>query len=297
MAEAIASVAFVGLGRMGSGMAGNILKAGFPLTVHNRTAAKMQPFIDAGAVAAGSPREAAAGADVVLTSLMDDRSVLDTVTGEQGLLAGLKPGGIHIGVTTVSPSLATQMAELHAAHGSHYVAGPVGGRPDVAAAGQLRTFVAGDPAVIARCAPLFDAYCGSVLNVGEKHQVANSMKLAVNYMGVSVIQLMSEVFTFGEKSGIDPQHLKLLMATMFPQPQLQAYAERILARDFDNVGFALTGGLKDVELMLQASGDIQVAFSSASVVREKLLAAIAHGMGDKDWSAIYEITRMNAGLD
>jgi len=277
-------------------MARNILKAGFNLTVYNRTAAKMRPLIDAGAAAASSPREAAAAADVVLTSLMDDQSVLDTVVGEQGVLAGLKPGGIHIGTTTVSPGHAEHMAELHEAHGTHYVAGPVVGRPDAAEAGQLRTFIAGDPEVIANCDRLLHAYCQMVVNVGEKHQVANSLKLAVNYMGVSLIELMGEVYAFGEKSGIDPQHLKLLMATMFPQPQLQEYAERIRTRDFDDVGFALTAGLKDVELMLQASTDTRVALPYASVIREKLLAAIAHGMGQRDWSAIYEITRMNAGL-
>jgi 3-hydroxyisobutyrate dehydrogenase-like beta-hydroxyacid dehydrogenase len=297
MAEEIKSVGFIGLGRMGSGMAHNILKAGFRLTVYNRTAAKMQPLVDAGAAGAGSPREAAAGADLVVTSLMDDQSVLDTVTGEQGVLAGLEPGGIHIGTTTVSPGHAAHMAELHAAHGSHYVAAPVVGRPDVAEAGQLRTFVAGDPGVIAKCDGLLRSYCQMVVNVGEKQQVANSLKLAVNYMGVSLIELMGQVYAFGEKSGIDAQHLKLLMATMFPQPQLQEYAQRILARDFDDAGFALTGGLKDVELMLQASTDTRVALPYASVVREKFLAAIAHGMGDRDWAAIYEITRMNAGLE
>ncbi len=297
MAEAVENVAFIGLGRMGTGMARNILKAGFRLTVYNRTAAKMQPLVDEGAVGASSPREAVAAADAVITSLMDDQSVLDLVTGEQGLMAGLKAGGIHIGTTTVSPGHAAHLADLHAAHGSHYVAAPVVGRPDVAEAGQLRTFVAGDPEAIARCDSLFRAYCQMVVNVGEKQQVASSLKLAVNYMGVSLIELMGQVYAFGEKSGIDSQHLKLVMATMFPQPQLQEYAERIRTRDFDEVGFALAGGLKDVELMLQASTDTRVALPYASVIRDKYLTAIAHGMGDRDWSAIYEVTRMNAGLD
>ena len=153
----------------------------------------MQPLIDAGSAGAGSPKEAAAGADAVVTSLMDDRSVLDVVTGEQGVLAGLKPGAVHIGTTTVSPGHAAHVAELHAAHGSYYVAGPVVGRPDVAGAGQLRTFVAGDPAEIARGDSLLHAYCQMVVNVGEKHQVANSLKLAVNYMGVSLIELVGQV--------------------------------------------------------------------------------------------------------
>jgi 3-hydroxyisobutyrate dehydrogenase-like beta-hydroxyacid dehydrogenase len=134
------SVACIGLGRMGSGIAGNIQKRGFPLTVYNRSAEKTAPFVSAGAVAVGTPREAAAAAEIVVTNLMDDASVLDTVTGADGVLAGMRPGSIHIGTTTISPNLSARLAAMHAAHGSHYIAGPVAGRPDAAAAGKLITF-------------------------------------------------------------------------------------------------------------------------------------------------------------
>jgi 3-hydroxyisobutyrate dehydrogenase-like beta-hydroxyacid dehydrogenase len=296
MSEEIRRVGFIGLGRMGSAMARNLLKTGFDLSVYNRTAAKMRPLVDEGATGAGSRREASTGADVVLTCLMDDRSVLESVTGEQGLLAGLRRGAIHAGTTTVSPRCARQLAELHAAHGSHYVAAPVVGRPDAAEAAQLLTFAAGDEDVIARCEPLFRAYSQAAIRVAAEHAVANSLKIAVNYMGASMLELMGEVYAFGEKSGIESRFVDLLMKTMFGHPALHAYAERIRTRNFDDVGFELTGGLKDVELMLQASSDTRVAFPYASIIRDKLLAAIAHGMGGKDWSASYEITRMNAGL-
>src|SRR5512140_166020 len=134
-------VGFIGLGRMGAAIAHRLLQAGFALTVYNRTAAKLEPLIKAGAAGARSPREAAAGAGVLLTSLMDDQSVLDMVTGDDGMLAGLARGAIHIGTSTVSPGCATRLAELHAAHGSTYIAAPVLGRPDAAEAGQLQTFV------------------------------------------------------------------------------------------------------------------------------------------------------------
>jgi 3-hydroxyisobutyrate dehydrogenase-like beta-hydroxyacid dehydrogenase len=297
MAEEIRRVGFIGLGRMGSAIAGNILKAGFQLTVYNRTAEKMKALIAEGAAAASSPREAAAGADAVLTCLMDDASVLDNVTGENGLLAGLKPGAVHIGTTTVSPRCAAQLADLHAAHGSHYVAAPLVGRPDVAARGQLLTFVAGDPEVIAKCTPVFQAYTLGVTNVGNEPRLANSLKLALNYVGISLIELMGQVYAFGEKSGIDVQFLNQMLHTMVGPPALREYADRIRDRNFDDVGFDLLSGLKDVELMLQASTDTRVALSYASIIREKFLAAIAHGMGGKDWSAIYEVTRMNAGLE
>ncbi len=297
MAETIERVSVIGLGRMGTGMARNILKAGFPLTVYNRTPAKMQPLIDQGATGAPSARAAAATADVVLTSLMDDQSVLDAVSGEHGVLAGLKAGAVHIGTTTVSPSCATRLAELHAAHGSHYVAAPVAGRPDAAEAGQLLTFVAGDPAVIARCARLFEAYSQRQIDLGTEHRKANSMKLVFNYAIVSLVELMGQMYAFAERSGIDLQIVNLLLAGMLAPPGLKDYASRIRNREFEPAGFELVAGLKDVNLILQASTETRVALPYAGIVRDKLLEALAHGMAHKDWSAVYEITRLNAGLE
>src|SRR5262249_55627108 len=140
MAAAIERVACIGLGRMGAGIARNIQKAGFPLVVYNRTAGKAELLVRAGARLAGSAREAAVDADVVVTSLMDDRSVQDALEGPDGVLAGLPRDAVHIGTTTVSPRCTREVAALHAAHGSSFVAAPVLGRPDVAEAGKLRAF-------------------------------------------------------------------------------------------------------------------------------------------------------------
>lgn len=297
MASERLHVGFIGLGKMGAGIARKIQKAGFAMTVYNRTASKTQPFVDGGATAAASPREVAERADVVLTCLMDDESVMNVVEGGEGILAGLSPGAIHLGTSTVSLTCATQLGDLHAAHGSHYIAGPVLGRPDVAEAGELRTFVAGDPDAIARCGGLFEAYTQMVLNVGTEPKIANTLKICVNYLGASIIELMGQVYTFGEKSGVEASHLALIMKTMFPQPQLQEYAERIQARDFVPAGFTVSGGLKDVELFLKAAGDVHVALPYANIIRDKLLTAIGHGMEEHDWSSIYEISRRQAGLD
>lgn len=290
-------VAFIGLGKMGAGIARNIQKAGFALTVYNRTASKTQPFVEAGATMAASAREAAAGADVVLTSLMGDESVRAVVEGSEGVLAGLSPGAIHVGTSTISPACATELARLHAAHGSKYIAGPVLGRPDMAEAGELRTFVAGDKDAIARCSALFEAYSQMVVPVGTEPSVANAVKISINYMVASVIELMGQAYAFGEKSGIAAPYLALIMKTLFPQPQIQEYAERIQARKFEPGGFAMTAGLKDVDLFLKAAGDLRVALPYANIVRDKLLTALAHGMEERDWSGIYEITRQQAGLE
>lgn len=297
MSEECLKVAFIGLGRIGAAIAHNILKAGFDFTVYNRTAAKMDPFIEQGATGTSSPREAAAGADVVLTCLMDDKSVLDNVTGKNGILAGLRPGGIHIGTTTISPGCAAQLAELHTAHGSYYLAGPVVGRPHHAETGQLLTYVAGDPEAIAKCTHLFNAYNRETTNVGPDHKVANSVKLAINYTVISLVELMGEVYAFAEKSGVDLLIVNQAIEMILDHPAMREYAKRIRMRNFDEAGFELISGFKDVQLMLQASTDTRAPLNYANIIREKFLTAISYGMEYRDWSAIYEITRMNAGLE
>jgi 3-hydroxyisobutyrate dehydrogenase-like beta-hydroxyacid dehydrogenase len=296
MAGAIERVACIGLGRMGAGIARNIQKGGFRLVVYNRTAAKAEPLVQAGARRAGSAREAVAGADVVVTSLMDDRSVLDALEGPDGVLAGLSRDAIHIGATTVSPRCAREVAALHAAHGSRFVAAPVLGRPDVAEAGQLHTFVAGDPDAIARCKPVLQAYTAGVLNLGPNPAVASSLKLAVNYILSVGIDLMGQVYAFAEKSGIDANLMGQVMATLFASPALPGYSDRIRNRAFDEVGFALPAGLKDVDLFLDASAEARAPLPFAAIVRDHVVAALARGLEHKDWSAVSEIARVNAGL-
>jgi 3-hydroxyisobutyrate dehydrogenase-like beta-hydroxyacid dehydrogenase len=291
-------IAVIGLGNMGAGIARNIAKAGFNLTVYNRTASKMKPFTEAGATAAASPREAAARADIVITSLMGDDSVLETVEGPDGLLAGIRPGAIHIGVSTVSPKCATTLARLHAAQGSRYVAGPVLGRPDVAEAGELVTFVAGEADALDRCKPVLEAYTRMIRTVSDEHRLANTMKLCANYVATSVIELMGQVYAFGEKSGLDTRLLEEMFQTTWAHPGLKEYATRIRERHFDSEdGFAMTGGLKDVELMLDASEAEGVALEYGQIARSKMLEGIAKGMGRKDWSGTYEVTRIHAGLN
>ena len=291
------TVACIGLGRMGAGIASSIQRAGFTLRVYNRTAAKMRLFADQGATAAESPREAATGADVVVTNLMDDASVLDTVTGGDGIPAGLGAGRIHVDTTTISPRCARHLAELHVELGSRFVAGPGVGRPDVAAREELRTFLAGEAGAIEECRPVVDAYTSLVLNLGEDPGLASSMKLAVNYMLVASVELMGQVFAFGEKSGISPDMLNLVMGAFFGQPAQQEYARLIHGRDFSDPGFALSGAMKDLELMMQAAGAVRAPLPFGSIVRDKLLTAAARGMEDLDWAVVSEISRMQAGLE
>jgi 3-hydroxyisobutyrate dehydrogenase-like beta-hydroxyacid dehydrogenase len=287
------SVACIGLGRMGSGIAGNIQKHGFPLTVYNRTPEKTKPFVSAGAVSARTPREAAAAAEIIVTNLMDDASVLETVTGEIGILAGMRANAIHIGTTTISPSLSTRLAALHAAHASHYVAGPVAGRPDAAAAGKLFTFLAGKPEPVERSRPVISAYADRIIPMGEDAAVATSMKLVGNFMVASLLEMMGQVYVFAEKRGVDPAIITGMLKQFMPAAS--EYVDRISSRNFENAGFTLDGGLKDVTLILAAAAEVHAPLPYASLVRDKCLAAQARGMSQLDWSVLTEISRLNAG--
>lgn len=288
-------VTFIGLGNMGSGIASCILKAGVDLTVYNRSRKKMEPFLTNGAKGGTDLKDAVKDADVVMTSLMDDKSVLDSLKG--GILAGMKPGAIHIGLTTNSPECADEVAQLHKNAGTSYVAGPVVGRPNAAAAGELLSLLGGDKASVDKVDPLCRAYSKKVVYVGERHGAANTLKLCVNYTIISIIEIFSEVYAFADKAGANLDALKDFLEEAMGHPALKMYAGKLRARDFAGKGgFAMSGGLKDVILMLKASSQVGVSFDVGHIIKKKMEVAIEAGMGEQDWSSIYEITRKNSGL-
>jgi 3-hydroxyisobutyrate dehydrogenase-like beta-hydroxyacid dehydrogenase len=297
MAAEQLSVACVGLGRIGAGIARSVQRAGHRLIVFNRTPQKMQPLIASGARIAQSPRDAAAQADFVITCLMDDKSVLENLVGENGILAGLPPGATHIGTSTVTPKATTHFAKLHADHGSHYLAATFAGHPDHAAAGKLMSFVAGEPAVIERSRPVLEAYTAKLLVLGDKPALAASFKLVVNFFVACLLETMGEAFTFAEKQGLNPEKVSLMIKELLQHPAMPRYVDKICTRDFEVLGSTLDGvGSKDLRLITETAADFHVPLPFASIVRDKITAAQAHGLGECDWSVFTEIARLNAGL-
>lgn len=294
--ESIQNVGVIGLGRMGTEIANNVIKSGFKLVVYNRTVDKTRALAEAGAVVTASPKEAASKSDVILTSLKDDAALLDVVNGEKGILSGLRPGTIHIGTSTISPSLSTTLDRMHDAQGSLYLAAPVLGNPAAAKEGKLTTFVAGDNTAIKSCKRLLNSYCQRVIEVGNEHAKANILKLSANYVMLTILDVMGQVYALAEKSDIDLQLVNEVLEMIFAYPGLKQYAKRIRTRDFDNVGFDLLSAFKDVQLILQTSSDVRVPLSHANNIQDRYIAAIANDMGKKDWISIYDITRMLAGL-
>jgi 3-hydroxyisobutyrate dehydrogenase-like beta-hydroxyacid dehydrogenase len=287
------TIACIGLGRMGAGIARNIQASGCQFVVCNRTSARMEPFVAAGATRARTAREAASVADFVVTSLIDDQSVLDALSGEDGILAGLRCDAVHIGTSTISPGCSTRCTELHHHHGSHYVVAPVFGRPAAAAAGRLFTFVAGSPEIIERARPVLETYTQSIVALGKDAAAAASIKLAGNFFAASLLELLGQAFALAEKRGVLLPLANMLKGFL---PPMSEYIDRIANRNYEQPGFTLDGGLKDVQLILEAAGEVHVPLPFASVVRDKCLTAQAHGVSHQDWCSFTEIARLNAGL-
>lgn len=290
-------VTVIGLGNMGSGIAGNVQRAGYELSVWNRTPSKMEPFVHEGALGCRTIQDAVNDADIVITSLMDDESILHATEGEGGMISALKPGAIHAGTTTISPDCANRLADIHKTHGSYYVSACVVGRPDAAEAGTLLTLLAGDKEIIEQTAKVCEAFSENIMKLPGKPSQANIMKLSINYTAISIIELMSEVYTFCEKAGLELKYMSNFYTNILNHPALKMYASKLVDRSFEDGGFAMSGGRKDVGLMLAASESEGVDFAIARIIRDKMDDAIDSGMETMDWSAIHEITRERAGME
>lgn len=284
-------IAFIGLGKMGLAMASNLLRAGYPLVVWNRSADKTRPLRTAGAHVADSPAAAARAADILISSLANDESMRTVTTGPDGVLAGLRPGAIHVGTSTISPGFSDELSRLHAAAGGRYVAGPVVGRVPAAEAAQLVTFVAGHAEAIEAVRAVITTYAPRVLVIGERQSQAAIAKLIANFLGASGIDLIGQSLAWAEKSGLPPALVPQMLTLFFANPATHDYVVKVGERDFDDVGFTAAGGLKDVRLMIDAAHEVGARLTSAEALRAKLDAAIARGWRDKDWSCLTEIDR------
>ena len=286
---------FVGLGRMGSAMAANLLKAGFELTVYNRTSQKAEPLVAEGAVLAKTPAEVARG-DVVITMLADDSVVEAAVFGEDGILAALKPGGIHVSMSTISVALAERLAKAHADQGQGYVSAPVFGRPDAAAAAKLFVVAAGPSELVETCRPLFEALGQRSFVIAAEAPKANLVKLSGNFLITAVIEALGEAFALIGKAGIDrEQYLDLITSTLFGAPVYKTYGAIIAERRYHPAGFKAELGYKDVSLALAAAERLKVPMPLAHLVATRFLTLIAQGDGDLDWAALAKLAANDAG--
>ena len=288
-------IGFAGLGGMGSAMAANLLQAGYGVKVWNRSPQAAQPLVNAGAVQARQPEELAE-VDVLITMLANDAAT-EQVVVESGLLQQLRAGAIHINMATVSVALAKRLALLHAERNVGYIAAPVLGRVDVAAAGKLNILAAGDPLLLAKVQPLFEVLGQQTWHFGDQPEQANIVKIAANFTLASAIEAMAEGSALVRNYGVSgADYLHMLTSTLFASPAYKGYGGLIAEEKFEPAGFKLSLGMKDVGLALEAGANSRTPMPFASVLKDNFLDAVAQGDADLDWSALAKVAARRAGL-
>ena len=290
-------VGFVGIGNMGSAMARNLIKAGHALVVYNKTRSRAEELRPLGAAVAGTPAEAAAGAEALITMVADDHAVEDVIFGHGKIIESLPAGSVHISMSTMSVAMSHRLVAAHREKKQHYIAAPVFGRPDAAAAAKIFIVASGSAEQVERCQCLFDAMGQKTFVVGNEAPAANLVKITGNFLITTVIESLAEAFALIRKSGVDPaKFLDVVTGTLFAAPIYRTYGGMIAADNFEPVGFRMPLGMKDNRLALEAAEAAAVPMPIASLVRDRMLAATAQGMGEADWAAIARISFREAGL-
>jgi 3-hydroxyisobutyrate dehydrogenase-like beta-hydroxyacid dehydrogenase len=293
---AVMTLAFIGLGKMGAGMARNLLRAGHTVAVYNRSRDKADALAADGARVADSPADACRDAEVVMTMVADDHALDEIAFGKHGIAAAMKAGCVHLSHSTISTALARKLTDEHARHNQGYLSVPVFGRPEAAETKKLVVVAAGPSDLIERCRPLFDAIGRATYVVGAEPWQANVAKLCGNFMIISAIEAFGEAYATLRKAGVAPQVFLEIMTTLLGSPVLTNYGRAIAEENFEPAGFALRLGLKDVRLMLAASEECTSPMPLASLVHDHLLSALAQGQGEMDWSSMTRVVARNAGL-
>jgi 3-hydroxyisobutyrate dehydrogenase-like beta-hydroxyacid dehydrogenase len=290
-------IAFLGLGNMGAAIARHLIRAGHDVTVWNRTLSKAEPLRSEGAKVGQSPAEAVTDAEVAITMLADDAAVEAAVFSANGVLAALPKDATHISMSTISVALSRRLEDEHRRHGHHYVAAPVFGRPDAAAAGKLFVAAAGEKTAVERCLSLLEALGQRVFVLGEKPEMANVVKLSGNFLIASVIESLGEAIALTRKYGIDPhQYVDFLTNSLFAAPVYKTYGGLIADQKHETAGFGLRLGLKDIRLALSAAESVDAPLPVASLIRDHMLTAIARGLDKHDWSVLGQLAAENAGM-
>jgi 3-hydroxyisobutyrate dehydrogenase-like beta-hydroxyacid dehydrogenase len=280
-------LAFIGLGKMGAAIAGNLLRAGHQVSVWNRSPQKAEPLVAQGAILAATPREAAKGADAAFTMVADDSALMGVLEGPDGLLAGLPVGGIHISQSTIAVATAEKMAALHAERGQQLISAPVFGRPAAAEAGQLWVVTAGAPEALERAAPLFETIGRAVFPVGDSPVCANLVKLAGNFMILASAEVMGEAMRFAERGGVDRgKLLEVLQGTLFNGNFYGIYGPLLAEQRFRPAGFSAPLGLKDMRLAGEAADALGAELPILQIVKDHLAQAIASEGDDVDVAAL-----------
>jgi 3-hydroxyisobutyrate dehydrogenase-like beta-hydroxyacid dehydrogenase len=288
-------VGFIGLGAMGAGIAANILKAGHQVVAWNRSPEPVKALAAKGATAAAKPQDALQ-ADCLFSMLANDAALHDL--GLDGpLLDKAGQGLVHVNMATVSIACAEQLHDAHLRRNLGYVAAPVFGRPDAAAAAKLTVIAAGAPKDIERVKPILEKLGTKYAVISAEPAHANLFKITGNFMIASAIETMGEAAALLRKGGVDPKvFFDVMTSANFSAPVYQIYGKIIGDRQFDKTGFKLRLGYKDSGLTMAAARELETTLPLASLLHDHFMQAMTAGWGDKDWSSLALMAARKAGL-
>lgn len=278
-------VGFLGLGTMGAPMAANLAKAGFALTVWNRTASKMEPLLRLGARAGKGPAHVAAEADVVITMVSQPEDVEQVVLGPDGVLDGIKGGAVLIDMSTVSPATSRKLAGAMTTKRAEFLDAPVVGSKGPATEGALVILVGGLPTTLERCRPIFSAMGKTIIHAGQVG-AGSALKLATNLMLAHLAAGFAEGLLLVERAGLAPQrYFEVLAASTFHSPWYQTKGGTMVKREFA-AHFALKHMHKDLRLMGELAEEVKAPLPVTGAIERLFAQAAASGHSEADYSAI-----------
>jgi 3-hydroxyisobutyrate dehydrogenase-like beta-hydroxyacid dehydrogenase len=292
----IKKISYLGLGTMGRGMASNLLKAGYQLTVWNRSADKCKPFARKGARVADTPADAVRDADLVIYMLSDDNAVEEVVFGANGILRGIKEGQIAIDMSTVLPATSLQEQEAFAKYGVDFLDAPVFGSKQEAAEAKLWIMAAGNKASFEKVKPVLE-HLGQTVHYFGKNGNAAAMKLVGNFIVALELEALSEGLVLAQKAGLDLNTvMEVVKVADFRSPLLVSNGQNILKRDF-STSFALKLMLKDAGLIQKFGDNLKSPIPALHVVKRNLAAAVDLGFGKENASALIKALEKQAGVE
>jgi hypothetical protein len=282
---------------MGQAMARRLIEAGHEVGVYNRTAAKANALLDAGAKAVRTIAEAARFGDAVYTMLADDAALADVAFQQGGLIEAMPNGGIHICAGTHGIAAVRKLKAAHAEKQQILICAPMLGRPELVSSGQAGIVASGPAEAMARCRPLFDAIGRRTFEGGNDPEAAAAIKIANNFVLGCAIEAMGEGFSLVRKYGVVPQVFYDVMTDgLFNCSAYKVYGKIMVDEAYSKVGQMAILGLKDANLALAAGDIAAVPLPSGNVWRDRLVGAVAHGDGDKDWAVMALEQARAAGL-
>ena len=292
----IKTISYLGLGTMGSGMVSNLLKAGYELTVWNRSAEKCEPFARKGARVADTPAEAVRDVDLVIYMLSNDQAVEEVVFGAKGILDGIKEGQIAIDMSTVLPAMSLREQQAYTKRGVDFLDAPVFGSKQESAEAKLWIMAAGNKANFEKVKPVL-AKLGQTVHYFGKNGNAAAMKLVGNLIVALELEALAEGLILAQKAGLDLNTvMEVVKVADFRSPLLVSNGRNILKRDF-STSFALKLMLKDAGLIERFSASLESPIPALRIVEKNLASAVDLGLGDENASAVIKALEKEAGVE